>query len=302
MAAQGSLEALVQVRVLAPQLYVRCAWEHTFVPRYSEEEARIAVGASLSYAETLRRLGLCSTGGNWRTLRIWIDRWTIPVDHFDSRAAQRAGLRRRPQPLDEIMVEGSTYSRNHLKNRLYREGMKARRCEVCAQGELWRGQPMSLILDHVNGIRDDHRLENLRIVCPNCAATLTTHCGRKNRVEVSPRDCLRCGSQFSPTYARQRYCSRECGRRAPRPNRGVPNRGLRRVERPPYDQLLREIAETSYVAVGRRYGVSDNAIHKWVRQYEREAAATNQRSGRTSASGRRCAAEAAHPRAVTTSV
>ena len=48
---------------------------------------------------------------------------------------------------------------------------------------------------------------------------------------------------------------------------------LRRVERPPYEQLVREIAETSYVAVGRKYGVSDNAIRKWVRQYERERAA-----------------------------
>jgi transposase-like protein len=44
----------------------------------------------------------------------------------------------------------------------------------------------------------------------------------------------------------------------------------RRVERPPYDRLRREIAESSYAAVGRRYGVSDNAIRKWVRSYERE--------------------------------
>lgn len=273
MAAQGSLEALVQVRVLAPQSRrVRTACEHVFAPRYSEHDARAAVRASLSYAETLRRLGLCSTGGNWRTLRIWIARWTIATDHFDPRAAQREGMLRRPQPLEEIMVEGSTYSRNHLKNRLYREGLKARRCEVCGQGELWRGQPMSLILDHINGIRDDHRLENLRILCPNCAGTLDTHCGRKNRLDLSHRECLRCGSRFSPHYARQRYCSRECGRRAPRSNRGVPNPGLRRAERPSQDQLLREIAETSYVAVGRRYGVSDNAIRKWVRQYEREQA------------------------------
>ena len=96
------------------------------------------------------------------------------------------------------MVEGSTYSRNHLKNRLYRAGLKAPRCELCGQGELWRGQPMSLILDHINGRRDDHRLENLRILCPNCAATLDTHCGRKNRLEASDRECLRCGSALQP--------------------------------------------------------------------------------------------------------
>jgi transposase-like protein len=53
----------------------------------------------------------------------------------------------------------------------------------------------------------------------------------------------------------------------------VPNPQRRLVERPPYEQLLREIAATSYSAVGRAYGVSDNAIRKWVRQYEREAEA-----------------------------
>jgi transposase-like protein len=43
------------------------------------------------------------------------------------------------------------------------------------------------------------------------------------------------------------------------------------VERPPFEQLLAEIEATSYLAVGRKYGVSDNAVRKWVRFYEREA-------------------------------
>jgi hypothetical protein len=244
-----------------------------FVPRYSRSDAERAVSASLSYAEALRALGLCATGGNWRTLKIWIVRWGIATDHFDPRRAQRRALQRRPRPLDEILVEGSTYSRNHLKARLYREGLKERLCEICGQGELWQDRRMGLILDHINGVRDDNRLDNLRIVCPNCAATLDTHCGRKNRLEQVYRECLRCGHSFCPRYMRQRYCSRECGTRSPRTNRGVPNPVARRAERPPYEELLREIAETSYVAVGRRYGVSDNAIRKWVRQYERERAA-----------------------------
>jgi len=103
--------------------------------------------------------------------------------------------------------------------------------------------------------------------------TLDTHCGRKNQVASIELDCMFCGRAFRPRYRNQRYCSRECGSRAPAPNRGVPNHELRRVRRPPRRELLREIAETSFVAVGRKYGVSDNAIRKWVRQYEREKAA-----------------------------
>jgi hypothetical protein len=52
----------------------------------------------------------------------------------------------------------------------------------------------------------------------------------------------------------------------------VPQPESRRVERPPYEQLLGEIEASSFAAVGRKYGVSDSAIRKWLRQYEREGA------------------------------
>ena len=45
---------------------------------------------------------------------------------------------------------------------------------------------------------------------------------------------------------------------------------MRKVERPPYEKLLEEIETTSYLAIGRKYGVSDNAVRKWVRFYERQ--------------------------------
>lgn len=244
-----------------------------FVPAYTESQAREAVAASFSYAETLRRLDLCPAGGNTSLLKKWLDRWDVDTGHFDMRAGRPAVVVRAARPLADVLVEHSTYARSNLKTRLYAEGLKVPLCELCGQDELWRGKPMGLILDHINGVRDDNRLENLRIVCPNCAATLDTHCGRKNRLEPIERECLLCGARFRAKTARQRYCSRTCGTRSPRPSRGVPKPERRRAERPPYDELIREIAETSYLAVGRRHGVSDNAIRKWVRQYEREQAA-----------------------------
>jgi hypothetical protein len=122
---------------------------------------------------------------------------------------------------------------------------------------------MALILDHINGVPDDHRLENLRILCPNCAATLETHCGRKNLRPKRLRTCKRCEAEFVPKKRGQLYCSRECGSRA--------KVARRKVERPSHEQLTRELEATNYSAVGRKYGVTDNAVRKWVRAYEREA-------------------------------
>lgn len=238
---------------------------------YTEDQAREAIAASCSWAESLRRLGLCTTGGGWRVLKKYVDLWEISTDHFDPRRTRNGNLGT-GKSLAEVMVEGSSYSRSHLKHRLYREGLKEPVCEICGQDEIWRGRPMSMILDHINGVRDDHRLENLRIVCPNCAATLPTHCGRKNRITRAQRECGHCRRPFIPATGSQRYCSRACGTRWDRSHlRGKAQPSIRKVERPPYEKLIAEIEATSYLAVGRKYGVSDNAVRKWVRFYEREA-------------------------------
>jgi hypothetical protein len=250
-------------------------YEHVFVsrggPSYTEDEARNAIEASRSWAESLRRLDLCPSGGAWRVLKKYAALWEISTAHFETEQQRIENLRRKKTSLAEVLVERSTYSRGHLKRRLFSEGLKEPRCEICGQGDVWRGRPMSLILDHINGIRDDHRLENLRIVCPNCAATLETHCGRKNRLSRTERACLRCGISFIPGYAQQKYCSRECGVRWDRSMlRGKPNPSRRKARRPSYERLIAEIEQSGYRAVGRRYGVSDNAVRKWVRFYERQ--------------------------------
>lgn len=157
-----------------------------------------------------------------------------------------------------------------LKRRLYAEGLKEPICELCGQDEHWRGTRIALILDHINGVRDDNRIENLRIVCPNCAASLDTHCGRSKPRKVDRvRECARCGKEFRPKYRSHRFCSRECGQRLKPGIRG-PKPERRKVERPPYERLMAEIKSLGWCGVGRKYGVSDNAIRKWVKTYERD--------------------------------
>lgn len=235
-------------------------------PRYTEAQVRQAVQDSRSMAEALRRLGLRAAGGNHNTLKKLIERYELSTDHFDPYWSVRGPRRDRATPLERILVEHSTYHRNHLKRRLYDEGLKQRVCELCGQGEEWHGRQMAMILDHVNGVHDDNRLENLQIVCPNCAATLDTHCGRKNRRDRNPRCCLWCGDEFIPKHVSHRYCSRTCGTHSKGPRKPRPER--RKVERPPYEQLTADVESMSFLAIGRKYGVSDKAVRKWIRRYE----------------------------------
>jgi hypothetical protein len=212
-----------------------------------------------SMTEVLRHFGLRPAGGNYRLLRHWLGEWGISTEHF---IGTPPPARREPIRLEEVLVEHSTYSRHTLKQRLYDAGLKDRVCELCGQNELWNGAHMSLILDHINGVADDNRVENLRIVCPNCNATLETHCGKANLRTVVDQLCERCGTVFRPKTARRRFCSRECGMRWER--RGRPRPGARKVQRPPYEVLVREVEALGWSAVGRKYGVSDNAVRKWV--------------------------------------
>jgi hypothetical protein len=232
-------------------------------PRYSEEQVREAVENSRSVAGALRWLGLRAAGNNHLTLKKLIAHSGIPTEHFDPKWALRQRPREHATPLADVLVEDSTFNRGHLKRRLYDEGLKSRVCELCGQGEVWRGRSMSLILDHINGIATDNR-----IVCPNCAGTLETHCGRNKRFDRRPRQCLHCGGEFMPKYHSHRYCSQRCGvhskgSREPKPD-------TRKVPRPSYEQLLSDLQSVSLVAVGRKYGVSDNAVRKWLRSYEHQ--------------------------------
>lgn len=77
-------------------------------------------------------------------------------------------------PLDEIL-EGlhPNYQSNKLKKRLIAKGILEDICSKCSLIE-WNGRPITLELDHINGDNKDNRLENLRILCPNCHSQTPT--------------------------------------------------------------------------------------------------------------------------------
>lgn len=136
----------------------------TYRPTYTEAEVQEAVGNARSLAGALGRLGLRPVGGNYQTLRRLIAHYGVSTDHLDPNWSARGNRVVQRIPLADVLIEGSTYTRNKLKRRLYEAGLKTPQCELCGQGETWRGRRMALILDHINGVGDDNRVENLRIV------------------------------------------------------------------------------------------------------------------------------------------
>lgn len=150
--------------------------------RWTDDDLRRAVAASDSVSEVSRRLGYTPNGGVHRMIVSHVRRLGLDRSHFTGRRWQEdPRLRRGPIPLAEILVENSRYQGNStLRRRLIAEGLLPGHCQECGAAQ-WRGHPLPLHLDHVNGDHTDNRLGNLRILCPNCHALTATWCGRNRR-------------------------------------------------------------------------------------------------------------------------
>ncbi len=84
-------------------------------------------------------------------------------------------------PLNEVLIENSDFCRTHLKRKLFQAGLIRNECYICKQLPIWNGLPLVLQLDHINGISNDNRIENLRILCPHCHSQTQTFAGRSKK-------------------------------------------------------------------------------------------------------------------------
>ena len=82
---------------------------------------------------------------------------------------------------EEIFVEDSSHPRHRVKERIIKQELIPYECAICSRPPTWMGKPMSLVLDHINGVNNDNRLENLRFVCHNCDSQLPTYKSRNIR-------------------------------------------------------------------------------------------------------------------------
>lgn len=228
------------------------------------EELKRIVKTSDSIKEVLIKTGYNTFGGNnFKTVKKYLDDNGIDYSHFSSVA--HASIVRSE---DNIFIEDSTATQSVLR-RWYKKGnYSPYKCAICGLPPEWQGKELVLTLDHINGDNHDDRLENLRWVCPNCDRQLPTY-GFKGKGKIQKlaeqleipyeelkkeqeqkrkKYCVDCGKEITSSAERCIECASKLRRKSDRPNR---------------EELKAKIRTQSFLAIGKEYDVSDNAIRKW---------------------------------------
>ena len=128
-------------------------------------------------------MGLKPAGGNYSVISKYIKKYNIDISHFETikERNDRIGFRTLQKKLSDVLTENSYFSRSQLCKRLISEKLLEYKCQKCNNNGEWMDKKITLQLDHINGINNDNRLENLRFLCPNCHSQTETYAGKNNK-------------------------------------------------------------------------------------------------------------------------
>ena len=170
---------------------------------------------------------------------------------------------------EDIFYNGSDVAPSTVRRALKRHFEIPYECAICKLPPLWNGLSLVLTMDHIDGNTDNNELSNLRWVCPNCDRQLDTYCGKnkkrnykRKRITSTERTktnniiykdfCPQCGNIKTMSADLCEACSRIKSRKVERPSRNI---------------LKNEIRTMSFLSIGKKYNVSDNAIREWCKKY-----------------------------------
>ena len=212
-----------------------------------DDELIRAVADNISIAGVIRSLGRAIAGPSYRLIRTEVKRLSLDTAHWKGKAHATTKPQRKFSRKD--LVADSDIPTSRIKKIVLREGLITYTCNICRCGPEWNGKPLVLRLDHIDGIRDNHSLGNLRFLCPNCDSQTSTYCGR-NKTRVVVKRCP-CGKKAKTG------CCITCSNK----NKNQDTK----IIWPSTEEILKEVKDTSYRELSRKLGVSDNAIRKHLR-------------------------------------
>ena len=209
------------------------------------------LNSHFSYKDIFKELGVRPYTHNYTLLHRKVRDDNLSLDIFFRNAfIRREELMKklkRARIIDpkDALIEKSPYTRNTIRRILLGDNLIPYKCDICENPGVHLSNPLVLQIDHKNGVHNDHRLENLRWLCPNCHAQTTTYSGCNNRKKYYCKTCNR------ETKGYSNIC-RECSRKKKR-KFDVTKEEL---------EMLINTKKENFSSLGRRFGVSDNAVRK----------------------------------------
>jgi len=210
---------------------------------YSPQELQRLLDESNGYCDVLKKSGLSPHGNNNRTLKKLICEYSLSTTEMDKNRKERI-QRTRKIPLDEIIIDNihPGYKSAILLKRIVKETVIPYQCNICGISE-WNGKALSLQLHHIDCNHENNHISNLQILCPNCHSQIH--------------------SEISIKREKQKRMIKEEKKR-------LRKRNYKNLYPPPpveRNTLKTDIRTLPMVKVGKKYGVSDNAIRKWCKRY-----------------------------------
>lgn len=209
------------------------------------ERIKEVIPQCINFTEVLEMLSIPRQGNNSNILKRLLDENNIDYSHFTGRARVYNNT---STSISEYLSNRVKITSGKLRIKLLTEGLKENKCEICGITK-WLGNPIVCQLHHIDGNNQNNNLENLQILCPNCHSQTENYCGSAN-VNKTKYYCKDCGKEINKGSVYCTICSHKHTRKV--------------KDRPSKEKLLQDFKELkSFVKIGAKYGVSDNAIRKW---------------------------------------